>query len=159
MVAIRGSLIESEQAEVYKNLMAFITKNGGKATYEEAWGKIETAYKMSHETSAYYHVINFEYDGQNLPALETHMQIDTAIIRSLITKIEEEDYIPFTKAQYDESMEAYAAGRQERRKKAAPKTRATTAKQLEEEMKDVKAKKQKTSEQKVDDIINKDLSL
>jgi len=157
MVAIRGSLIESEAQGVYKELTDALTeKHKAKVTFEENWGKINLAYKIAHETTAHYAVLTFEMDGSQIDALELFMTLNTNIIRSLITKIEGK-YEPFTKEAYSAGVENFYTSKEERQRKAAPKTRATTAKQLEVEMKNMK--KDKTSEDKVKDIINKDLSL
>jgi hypothetical protein len=75
------------------------------------------------------------YDTQKIEALEEVLQIDADIIRSLITKVESDETKPFTKAQYEAGMDAYRATKQERQKVAMPKTRATTAVQLEADMK------------------------
>lgn len=153
MIAIRGSLVESEAKTAYSRLTQYLEKNGGKLTYEEPWGKIGLAYKITQETEAHYFVLHMMYDTQKIENLEEFLQIDNDVIRSLLTKIED-DYKPFTKAQYEEGMDAYRATKQERQKVAMPKTRATTAVQLEADMK--KMVKNDDSETKINAII-KDL--
>lgn len=138
MIAVRGSLIESEAKIAYDRLTQYLEKNGGKITFEESWGKIGLAYNIAKETEAHYFVFHVMYDTQKIEALEELLQIDADIIRSLITKIENDDYKPFTKAQYEAGIDAYRATKQERQKVAMPKTRATTAVQLEADMKKMK---------------------
>ena len=163
MLAVRGSLTEKEAESRYNKFVKHIEDNKGKIDYEEKWGKITTAYKIKHETEAYYQVSTFLYDENKIKDLEEFLEIENDLIRYLITKIEEEEYEPFTKEMYETGLKNYYDSRIERKKKSMPKTRATTSAQLEEDMEKIKQTKtlsdKSVSKEKLDEILNEDLSL
>jgi small subunit ribosomal protein S6 len=165
MFAIRGSLVDSEQKEVYDKIIKTFKKHGGDVSYEESWGLMNIAYKIKHEAQAYYHVVHFSVDQKELTELERKLELNNDVVRYLTTKLEGEEEI-FTKKMYEEGMDKNAQDRLDRKRAALPKTRATTTAQLEEDMKKIKkggdkkpAVKAETTDKKIQDIIEKDLSL
>ena len=153
MLAIRGSLNSSEAKTTYDNFVKTLTKNKAKINYEEDWGKMNIAYKIKHETEAYYFVVQFSTATAIIKELELTMELDKNIIRYITTKTTEKS-TPFTKAMYDEAKESYYEAREQRKRKAQPKTRSTTAAQLKEDL-----QKSKQTDKKIDEILEKDLSL
>ncbi len=177
MLAIRGTFIESEARSVYNSFIKHLKSEKAEIVHEESWGKMNIAYKIKHETEAYYYVVQFMYNSQKIKELELYLELDGGIIRSLVTKVENDEK-PFTKEMYDTGMKNYIEDRKERQKKSMPKTRATTAKQLEEKMekddkdnkevspievkpvvKVVKEPTQEVSEDKINEVLEKELSL
>lgn len=160
MLAVRGSLNESEAKSVYDAFLAELKTNKAEKGFEEAWGKVNTAYKIKHETEAYYFVVQFSAGPEAIKALELFMELNTNIIRYLSAKVAKDEK-QFTKAMYDEGMTAYYENREQRKRKAQPKTRSTTAAQLQEDLK--KSKKpeapKKTTDEKIEEILEKDLAL
>jgi len=144
MLAIRGSLAESDAKKVYDEIIKHLKKDGSEISLEDSWGKLDTAYKIKQETDAYYYVVHFTFDGTNIGSLEKELEINKDVIRSIIVKLEKEDYVPYTREQYDEEMELYYQEKQDRQIKAMPKTRATTAAALEKEMKAIQKGKKPT---------------
>lgn len=169
MFAIRGSLASSEAKEVYDKIIKTFEKHGGKVSFEENWGMIDIAYPMKHEKTAYYYVVQYSLDPQELREVERKLELNNDVLRYLTTKLDGTEET-FTKEMYDEGMEAYYQSKNERKKYALPKTRASTTAQLAEEMKKVtkeesskKAEKKEevvsSDNNKLDEIIDKDLSL
>jgi small subunit ribosomal protein S6 len=156
MLAIRGSLIASESEEVFAKIKKTLEKHGGKLTYEENWGVLNLAYSIKKEEKAHYYVLRFEISPAEIQEIERKLEINPDLIRYLTTKVESEEI--FTKEMYDQGLEEFYQRREERQKVSKPKTRATTSRQLEEEMKKIKKEKPKL-EKKIDDILAEDLSL
>ncbi|PCI25724.1 30S ribosomal protein S6 [Candidatus Peregrinibacteria bacterium] len=157
MIAVRGSLIASEAKTAYDAFITSLSAKGGKVTYEDDWNKIPLAYKIKKESEAYFSVIHFEMESTKVKSLELELELNAEIIRHLITKVEDTKATPYNKTNYDEDMEAFNDEKLERKKKAMPKTRATTARQLEEDMD--KIKKRKTAETSAKANISKELGL
>jgi len=161
MLAVRGSLTENEAKEVFQALQDEITQNQGEINYHEVWGKIKMAYTIKQETEAYYFVITFNYDVSLVRELELYLELDRNVIRHLVTKLNpKKEYLAYTKAMYDEGMESYWDNKNKRKINSTPKTRATTAAQLEADMQRLKkGPKTESAEEALEEIINKDLSL
>jgi small subunit ribosomal protein S6 len=153
MLAMRGSLNSAEAKTSYDAFVSQLKKNKATVNYEEDWGKMNTAYKIKHETEAYYFVIQFSASTEIIKDMELFMELDKNIIRYITTKTEENP-TPFTKAMHEEAKEAYYEAREQRKRKAQPKTRSTTAAQLKEDL-----QKSKNTDKKIDEILEKDLSL
>lgn len=158
MLAIRGSHIESEAMAAYEEVKAFLASLQAEITYEESWGKIDTAYTMSGENQAYYTVLRMNLSGEATKTIEKEFNINRSVIRYLLTSVEDAEAPIFTKADYDAGIEAFYQSKQERKKQAMPKTRATTAIQLKEDMAKLKDKKE-SKVKKAESAIDKELSL
>ncbi|MBT4936732.1 30S ribosomal protein S6 [Candidatus Peregrinibacteria bacterium] len=160
MLAVRGSLNESEAKSVYESFLKELKKHKAEVGFEESWGKIKIAYKIKHETEAHYFVVQFTTESAPLKELELFMELNTDIIRYISVKINKDDE-KFTKAMYDDGMNAYYESREQRKRKAQPKTRSTTAAQLQEDLKKSKtpATPAKSTDEKIEEILEKDLAL
>lgn len=160
MIAVRGSLTENEANEVFQALQNELTQKHGEINYHEAWGKIKMAYTIKQETEAYYYVITFNYDVSLIRELELYLELDRNVIRQLVTKLDpKKEYIAFTHDMYAEGMQAYWDNKDKRKANATPKTRATTAAQLEADMQRLKKEPKGSADEALEEIINKDLSL
>ncbi len=141
MLAVRGSLSATDAQKTYEELSTYLKKGGAKITYEDNWGKLGLAYKIKKETDAVYYVLTFNIEPSKILDLEKYMLLDLNVIRSIVVKVEEENYIPVTRAMYDESREEYIETKQKRKLRSMPKTRTTTSKQLKADMAKIDKKK------------------
>ena len=73
-----------------ESLKKRITTFGGKTTFEDFWGAKGFAYKIEGEKWGYYAVYQFDIDGSKLKELEHELNIDTKIVRFIITKVEKD---------------------------------------------------------------------
>ena len=93
---------ESTAKETIKTIKSEIEAEWWKVFYEDYWGRRPIAYKIKHNEEGYYQIFNFEFEKEKLSTFEKSLNLNKAIIRLLITKIDD-DYKPFTKVELDEA--------------------------------------------------------
>ncbi len=88
MAIIVNSVDEKEAKKIAdESLKKRITNFGGKVTFEDFWGAKGFAYKIDGEKWGYYTVLQFDFDGSKVKDLERELNIDTNIVRFLVTKV------------------------------------------------------------------------
>ncbi len=86
--AVKPTLTEEEHKAVVEGVKSLITSNGGEIYNEENWGRKELAYPIQKFNSAYYHLINYKTENNQLPIkIESNLRINENIIRFLNFKI------------------------------------------------------------------------
>ena len=162
---------ELKEADVEKHIDASIKKKlaevGGSITFEDYWGAKGFAYIIKKQKWGFYYVAQFELDPQKIPELRTEWNIDKAILRFLISSVEEGAPEPKKyadlKAEYD-ALEKEAKKDAEPEQKIPSREKLTTVeKQTKEEEapKETKVAKKEEGDavdKKLNDIIN-DFSL
>ncbi len=89
MAIIVNNVDEKVAQDVAKSsILKRITEFGGKITFEDFWGERGFAYKINGEKWGYYFVCQFEIEGKNIAKLERELNIDTKIVRFLITTVD-----------------------------------------------------------------------
>ncbi|PLW92372.1 MAG: 30S ribosomal protein S6 [Marinilabiliales bacterium] len=76
-------LSDDQTKETVNKFKDFIVSNGGEIKHEEDWGMKKLAYPIQKKTTGFYHLIEFESDGQVIGNLETQFKRDERIIRFL----------------------------------------------------------------------------
>jgi small subunit ribosomal protein S6 len=61
---------------------------GAKIKHEENWGLKKLAYPIQKKTTGFYHLIEFEADGETVGPLEVEFRRDERILRFLSTKMD-----------------------------------------------------------------------
>ncbi len=90
MAIIVNNVDEKVAKETAKSsILDRITELGGKKTFEDFWGARGFAYKINGEKWGYYFVCQFELEGKEVTKLERELNIDTKIVRFLVTNVEE----------------------------------------------------------------------
>ena len=86
--AVKPTLTEEEHKAVVEGIKSLITSNGGEIYNEEIWGRKELAYPIQNFKSAYYYLINYKTENNELPVkLEANLRINEDVIRFLNFKI------------------------------------------------------------------------
>lgn len=89
MAIIVNNVDEKVAQDVTKSsILNRITEFGGTATFEDFWGARGYAYKINGEKWGYYFVCQFEMEGVNVTKLERELNIDSQIVRFLITSVD-----------------------------------------------------------------------
>ncbi|MFC1598593.1 30S ribosomal protein S6 [Patescibacteria group bacterium] len=77
-------------AEEVKPISAKVTelvkKNDGNITLEENLGKLKLAYPINHLSHAYYLLVEFDMNKQNLHKLNRQLKLTTEVLRYLVVK-------------------------------------------------------------------------
>lgn len=81
-------LSENQTKETVKKFKDFIVSNGGEIKHEEDWGMKKLAYPIQKKTTGFYHLFEFESDGQFIAMLETQFKRDERIIRYLTVRLD-----------------------------------------------------------------------
>ena len=84
VVVFKPTFTEGELKEKLKQLKNFITTNGGEIYNITDWGRRELAYPIQNFKTAYYYIINYRTENNQLPPkLEYNLRINEDIIRFL----------------------------------------------------------------------------
>jgi small subunit ribosomal protein S6 len=81
--------LEGTTDKVVEKVAGFITKNGGKITASEDWGKRKLAYPIAHNDLGVYELVNFELETTKLAEVERELRIAEEVMRSMIVAIPE----------------------------------------------------------------------
>ncbi len=99
MAIISNAMTAKEaEAQVKSSLTDRIAELGGKVTFEDFWGERGFAYKIDGEKWGYYVVLQFEMSAENTATFRRELNIDTKVVRSLITAVDKNAPAPKTYA-------------------------------------------------------------
>ncbi len=88
VVVFKPTFTEAELKEKLEQVKNFITSNGGEIYNITDWGRRELAYPIQKFNTAYYYIINYRTDNNQLPPkLEYNLRINEDIIRFLNFRI------------------------------------------------------------------------
>lgn len=85
-------LSEQQIKEAVEKFKETITTNGGTIEHEEAWGLRKLAYPIQKKTTGFYHLLQFEAEGDLINKLETAYRRDERVIRFLTFKLDKYAY-------------------------------------------------------------------
>lgn len=102
-------LSDDQVAETVDKFKKFMVDGKAKVTNQENWGLRKLAYPIQNKTTGFYHLIEFEADGEIVNPLEVEFNRDERIIRFLTTRM-------------DRHHMEYAEKRKKRLKQGAKKT-------------------------------------
>ena len=81
-------LSEAQMKEAVEKFKSVITDNGGKIVHEESWGLKKLAYPIQKKSTGFYHLVEFEAQGELVENLELQFRRDERIIRFMTVKME-----------------------------------------------------------------------
>lgn len=81
-------LSESQMKEAVKKFRDFIVSKGGKFKNEEDWGLRKLAYPIQKKSTGFYHLFDYEIEGEAIEEIEIQYKRDERIIRFLTVKMD-----------------------------------------------------------------------
>jgi small subunit ribosomal protein S6 len=88
-VFILTPVLSEEQAkEAVAKFKSVLKSCKAKILHEENWGLKKLAYPIQKKTTGFYHLFEFEADGQAIAKLETEYKRDERILRYLTVKLD-----------------------------------------------------------------------
>lgn len=88
-VFIKTPVLSEDQAkETVTKVRDFLKTEGAKIVHEENWGLRKLAYPIEKKTTGYYHLIEFESEGETINKLEIQYKRDERILRFLTMKMD-----------------------------------------------------------------------
>lgn len=136
MAIIVNSVDEKEAKKIAdESLKKRITSFGGKTTFEDFWGAKGFAYKIDGEKWGYYTVYQFDIDGSKIKELERELNIDTKIVRFLISKVEKDMPKPVKYSDMKTKKEVVKEEKTAEAEKPAKKTETPKKEEKKEEPK------------------------
>lgn len=88
-VFIKTPVLSEDQAkETVTKVRGFLKEEGAKIIHEENWGLKKLAYPIQKKTTGYYHLIEFEAEGEVISKLEVQYKRDERILRFLTMKMD-----------------------------------------------------------------------
>lgn len=100
-------LSEEQTKETVKKFKDILSKNNAKVVHEENWGLKKLAYPIQKKSTGFYHLLEFEADGELIQGLETEFRRDERIIRFLTVKMEKH-HVAFAEKQRKKSKKSEA---------------------------------------------------
>ncbi len=147
MAIIVNNVDEKVAQDVAKSsILNRVAEFGGKTTFEDFWGARGFAYRINGEKWGYYFVCQFELEGANITKLERELNIDTQLVRFLISSVSEKASAP----EKYEDMKARSEATKATEEVVAEKKEAPKAKKEEK----ADAPKKDAVDKKLDQIMN-----
>jgi small subunit ribosomal protein S6 len=81
-------LSEAQMKEAVEKFKSVITDNGGNIVHEESWGLKKLAYPIQKKSTGFYHLVEFEGQGELVETLELQFRRDERILRFMTVKME-----------------------------------------------------------------------
>ena len=81
-------LSEIQVKEAVKKYADFIAGSGGKMVHEEDWGLRKLAYPIQKKTTGFYHLFEFQAEGDLIEKLEIQYRRDERVIRFLTFRMD-----------------------------------------------------------------------
>ena len=81
-------LSDDQMKETVGKFKAMLAENGAKLVHEENWGLRKLAYPIQKKTTGFYHLLEFQADGEIVPKLEVAFKRDERILRYLTVSLD-----------------------------------------------------------------------
>lgn len=81
-------LSEDQMKETVGKFKALLAENGAKLVHEENWGLRKLAYPIEKKTTGFYHLLEFQAEGELISKLEVAFKRDERIIRFLTVALD-----------------------------------------------------------------------
>ena len=155
MAIISNAMTAKEaEAQVKTSITDRIGELGGKVTFEDFWGERGFAYKINGEKWGYYSVLRFEMAPEQNATFRRELNIDTKVVRFLMTSVTKHMSEPTTYA--DMQKKAVELAKKDEEKSAEKKSVPAASKAAPK--KEEAPKKKDDVEKKIDAIFDAELS-
>ena len=84
MFIVKPDMNKDDQGKIVESIKTSITKNGGKVTTSEIWGKRRLAHPIKGCKDGEYHRFEFEIDPKSISDLKQVYKLNEDIIREII---------------------------------------------------------------------------
>ena len=81
-------LSNDEYTRTVKKYTDFIEKNGGKLVHKEDWGIKQLAYPIQKKTTGFYHLLEYQAEGELVAKLEVAFKRDERVIRYMTVSLD-----------------------------------------------------------------------
>jgi small subunit ribosomal protein S6 len=81
-------LSEDQAKEAVKEYQKFLENNEAKVMHEEHWGLRKLAYQIKKKSTGFYHLFEYEAEGDLINKLETDFRRDERVLRFLTTRLD-----------------------------------------------------------------------
>lgn len=102
MILLDPNLQDEAISALVKEIQQTITKNQGKIGKVSQWGKRKLAYEIKKFQEAFYVVLNFELEPENIANIEKSIKFEEKIIRYSIVLGQEKVHVDIKEEQKDE---------------------------------------------------------
>jgi small subunit ribosomal protein S6 len=108
MAIIANDLSEKDASkQAQDSVIKRIKELKGTTSFEDFWGARGFAYQIKKQTWGYYFLAQFEFDGTNLMELRRELNLDTKVVRFLISKVHKNAPAPRKYAEMQKEWEAF----------------------------------------------------
>ena len=81
-------LSDAQMKEAVEKFRKFLKDSGANMVHEEDWGLRKLAYPIQHKSTGFYHLFEYEAEGDVINKLEIQIRRDERIIRFLTMKMD-----------------------------------------------------------------------
>jgi len=85
-------LSEKQTKEAVDKFKKSLKNSGAKVNHEEAWGLKKLAYPIQKKSTGFYHLLEFQADGDAVKNLEIEFKRDEKVMRFLTMKMEKDHF-------------------------------------------------------------------
>lgn len=97
-------LSEEQTKEAVNNYKNLLKEGKAKIRHEESWGRKKLAYPIQKKNTGFYHLIEFEAEGEFIDKFELAFRRDEKIMRFLTVRMDK-DHIAFAESRRDKKRE------------------------------------------------------
>ena len=149
MLIIRPDIETEQHQEVMNDLKTAISKEGGEVSTVLDWRKRRLSYEINKHKEGHYYLVYFSGQGTIIPEVEHFFRVTDAVIRYLVSAVEESE---FNAAAEKAAAEAAAAEKAEAEKAAKPEPESTVEEPAEEQVKEtVETEEKQDAEESVEE--------
>lgn len=142
MFILDAELGEQKTKKEIDEIRHLITSGGGEISAEDIWGVQDFAYTIKKRDKGYYVVINFTLPSEKVKEMESHLNLNSNVIRYLIIKTRSD----YTLVTLEEYKERNAKEEEEERKEKEEKEKEQEKKRVKKPVKKVEKKAEKVEE-------------
>ncbi len=89
LILLRSDMEEDAREAELKKYADIVTSMGGNVEALDKWGTKKTAYTIDYKSDAFYTLMTFKAPGKTIAELDRVAGISSAVLRRMITKVEE----------------------------------------------------------------------
>eukprot|EP00746_Dinoflagellata_sp_MGD_P005342 gnl/MRDRNA2_/MRDRNA2_110351_c0_seq1.p1 gnl/MRDRNA2_/MRDRNA2_110351_c0~~gnl/MRDRNA2_/MRDRNA2_110351_c0_seq1.p1 ORF type:complete len:120 (-),score=19.99 gnl/MRDRNA2_/MRDRNA2_110351_c0_seq1:629-988(-) len=101
-------LSDDQVKETVKKFKSILKDGKSKVVHEDSWGLKKLAYPIQKKSTGFYHLLEFEAEGDLINKIETEFRRDERIMRFLTVKMEKH-HIAFAESRREKAKETRKA--------------------------------------------------
>lgn len=156
---INPDLTEFDVQKVTDKFKKYITTHKGEILKDYSWGKKQLAYPINKSEFGYYHTLVFSITGDNIKELTKEIQLSPEVFRHLLISLEKEGITvdQLFNPEKEETMISSSVKEKMMPNETKAKKMEPEVAPIEEKVKKPKKETKEEIDQKIDELLKKDI--